>query len=210
MLILLVLILPEISVDFRQRTSFNFYTNTSKHNVVTDLASSLTMLYPWSSSKSYHLIEPHPTTPSTGGFHIGRGGSGNVVPTNSDATTRGPNATGPASRTPLPRPQFYSAGRGGVGNLHSWCSEHPIFSFDEELEAQMQQDIAPVYHIGRGGAGNTVYIDGSSRRASSDSLKSTSSSSSAGSGADIFNRKLSRGFKRQWSKVKGVGDYMTG
>jgi hypothetical protein len=56
----------------------------------------------------------------------------------------------------------------------SYASERPIFSFDEELERQrrMMQNIAPVYHIGRGGAGN--YASGSeagslSRRSSAGS-----------------------------------------
>lgn len=170
----------------------------------------------WSSYKDYHLIEPHPTAPQTGRFHIGRGGSGNVVPIYSYNTTSGPDATGPASKTSLPPPpQTFTTGRGGAGNHHSWCSERPIFSFDEELEAQMQQEIAPVYHIGRGGAGNMVYIDGSMRRSSSESehsLRSNTSTSihSSESGAEVFNRKISRGFKRSWDKVKGVGDYMTG
>lgn len=146
----------------------------------------------WSSSKRYQLIEPHPTAPSSGRFHIGRGGLGNTTP--STNTTRGADATGPASKTSLPPPQTFMTGRGGAGNIHSWSEERPIFSFDEELQAQMQ-DIAPVYHIGRGGAGNMIVMDGSIRSASTDSLKSTSS---AESGADIFNRKLGQSIKRGW------------
>src|ERR1700761_1750526 len=75
---------------------------------------------------------------------------------------------------------YYAAGRGGAGNMHhaSHASERPIFSFDEELERQrrMMQHMAPVYHIGRGGAGN--YASGGSSEAGSLSRRSSSGSDS--------------------------------
>jgi Protein of unknown function (DUF3602) len=102
---------------------------------------------------------------------------------------------------------MFTSGRGGAGNLHS-NSERTIFSFDEELERQMrqEQDLAPVCHVGRGGAGNMVYIDGSSRRRPSSDTDSAKSNTSNESGADAFNRKLKKG----WGKMVGVGNYMIG
>ena len=50
------------------------------------------------------------------------------------------------------------------------ASERAIFSFDEELERLRRGDegVAPVYHIGRGGAGNLIHerAGGSRRNAS--------------------------------------------
>lgn len=81
-----------------------------------------------------------------------------------------------------------------------------MFSFDEELEHQMKQarNVAPVYHVGRGGAGNLHRSSGASdgqylltRRASNNS---NGSNSSAESGADIATRNLKKGLK----KIAGV------
>jgi hypothetical protein len=126
-----------------------------------------------------------------------------------------------------PRKTF-TAGRGGAGNVYP-SSERAIFSFDEELEAQLNQErhAAPVYHVGRGGAGNKapssssssssnkLWFDGSiaggvgstttataRRRSSDQSFVSTSSSES---GADQFNRNIKKSLK----KMMGVGYYMT-
>ncbi|KAK4946568.1 hypothetical protein LTR10_014420 [Elasticomyces elasticus] len=163
------------------------------------------------SSKRYSIVEPHPSVPSTHYLSTGRGGAGNVTraPT---AVTAGSDASGPAARTSLcsvaaPRKTF-TAGRGGAGNVYP-SSERAIFSFDEELEAQLAQErhAAPVYHVGRGGAGNKapssssnttnrVWIDGSTtgRRRSSD--QSFASTSSAESGADAFNRNVKKSLKK--------------
>ena len=108
-------------------------------------------------------------------------------------------------------------GRGGAGNVHHPPSERAIFSFDEELERQLSQDrhAAPVYHVGRGGAGNVYgraglqdarverYLSGVDRRKSSDdseSQKSDSSMRSAESGADVATRAVKKG----WKKITGV------
>lgn len=177
-----------------------------------------------SSARRYSIVEPHPSVPSTHYFSTGRGGAGNVTKAPS-TTTRGSDATGPASCTSLTtapsssaQRKTFTAGRGGAGNVHP-ASERAIFSFDEELERQLSQDrhAAPVYHVGRGGAGNVglnahrdsrpvhVDLDGSLRRRSEDSAASSRSSGSE-SGADQFNRSVKKG----WKKVWGGGNYMTG
>jgi len=99
-------------------------------------------------------------------------------------------------------------GRGGAGNVFP-SSERAIFSFDEELERQLrwERDVAPVYHVGRGGAGNVGHgasverKSASVRRASEDSGASMSSQESAvsESGADAFNRSVKKG----WKKIVG-------
>jgi len=82
--------------------------------------------------------------------------------------------------------------------LHA--EERPIFSFDEELELQrrMMKHQAPVYHIGRGGAGNFgsegVVDSLADRRSSSGSGASTSSRGSAGSGSVAG---------RTWNRLRG-------
>ena len=87
-----------------------------------------------------------------------------------------------------------------------------MFSFDEELERQMRQEkeLAPVYHVGRGGAGNMIYIDDSTRRRSSQTTDTASarSNSSAESGAHAVNRNIRRGIERGWSKMVGVAQYV--
>ncbi|EXJ94846.1 hypothetical protein A1O1_03244 [Capronia coronata CBS 617.96] len=174
-----------------------------------------------SSSRRYSIVEPHPSVPATHYFSTGRGGAGNVTRAPS-SVTQGTDATGPASRIWVESPEThrktFTAGRGGAGNVYP-ASERAIFSFDEELERQLSQErhAAPVYHVGRGGAGNVkangaggvssprVFLDGTTRRRSEDSVASTSSQSSE-SGADQFNRTLKKGIK----KMLGVGNYMTG
>jgi Protein of unknown function (DUF3602) len=97
-------------------------------------------------------------------------------------------------------------GRGGAGNVCHQPSERAIFSFDEELARQLSQDrhAAPVYHVGRGGAGNVHRIDrypSVERRKSDDteSQKSDSSVRSSESGADVATRQ----FKKWGKKITG-------
>lgn len=164
------------------------------------------------SSQRYSIVEPHPSIPRTGYISVGRGGAGNISPAPKNVS-RGSDASGPASISNLTsiKPQtHFTSGRGGAGNVHP-TSERAIFSFDEELQAQMTQDrhIAPVYHVGRGGAGNRhktdVFTDGSSRSRESDS-SSAKSSSSAESGADVATRNIKKG----WKKITSVGNYVVG
>lgn len=115
-------------------------------------------------SRNYSIVEPHPSVPSTQHYiSTGRGGAGNAIRASPSTLTRGSDASGPASRTPLSSSppttttsrKTFTVGRGGAGNVHTQ-SERAIFSFDEELARQLSQErrAAPVYHVGRGGAGN--------------------------------------------------------
>ena len=88
------------------------------------------------------------------------------------------------------------AGRGGAGNVHHFA-ERAIFSFDEELERDLQQqrNIAPVYHVGRGGAGNMVRAD--QRSSTSASRNGSTSSSDSTEGGNIR-----KSLDRSWSELK--------
>ncbi|KAJ9652700.1 hypothetical protein H2198_008067 [Neophaeococcomyces mojaviensis] len=152
------------------------------------------------SSRQYSIVEPHPSISPQQYITTGRGGAGNAVKASS-TLTRGSDASGPAARVSsasltAPR-KSYISGRGGAGNYNHEAPR--IFSFDEELEQQLKQTkhVAPVYHVGRGGAGNlrSSISDAQSltRRTSNDSASSTSS---AESGADIATRNLKKGLKK--------------
>ncbi|KAF2816995.1 uncharacterized protein BDZ99DRAFT_456799 [Mytilinidion resinicola] len=130
---------------------------------------------------SYQITEPHPSVPASNYYHAGRGGAGNIARVNPKSVTAGPDATGPASVvkiTPPPQNAYFMSGRGGAGNLHRE-KERAIFSFDEELAQQqrLMEHAAPVYHIGRGGAGNEVH-DGTARTNSASSTLSADSHAS--------------------------------
>jgi len=121
----------------------------------------------------YQITEPHPSVPSSHYIHAGRGGAGNYAYVDPKQATSATEAQGPASRIKLSQPSssnYYLAGRGGAGNIHLQ-RERAIFSFDEELERQrkMMEHQAPIYHIGRGGAGNAIDDMKSSRRSGSGS-----------------------------------------
>lgn len=87
---------------------------------------------------------------------FGRGGAGNK--------TRPPPPTSITTTTRLTDDSRYThsnhaftTGRGGAGNLHPSGDERPMFRFDEELERdRVRGEVAPVYHVGRGGSGNAV------------------------------------------------------
>jgi hypothetical protein len=133
-------------------------------------------------SSSYRITEPHPSVPTSHYIHAGRGGAGNVSYVDPKSLTAGADASGPASRTALNNnsSHYYPSGRGGAGNMNYTGGERPIFSFDEELERQrrMQQHQAPMYHVGRGGAGN--YASEKKKRASSASSSESVGSDRAG------------------------------
>ena len=152
---------------------------------------------------TYHLTEPFPA-PTQKYVYTGRGGAGNI--TRSRPVTK---VTEPAGNSlylvqstqshPSPRSlqtdkanvrRAYVSGRGGIGNLHP-AAERAMFSFDEELELarKIEDTMAPVYHIGRGGGGNTV----DARRDSGSSSTRSGSTSSAGS---------ERGFRSSLDKVR--------
>jgi len=109
---------------------------------------------------SFHITEPHPSVKSSSYIYSGRGGAGNVTRVKPAEVTNGATASGPASRvklTPPPSNSYFASGRGGAGNMHRE-RERAMFSFDEELQQQerLRSQQAPVYHVGRGGAGNLV------------------------------------------------------
>ncbi|KAF1987400.1 hypothetical protein K402DRAFT_412070 [Aulographum hederae CBS 113979] len=147
---------------------------------------------------SYHITEPHPSVPNTQYMYAGRGGAGNVKRVDPTNITSGSSATGPASRaklTPPPSSAYFTSGRGGAGNVHRE-KERAIFSFDEELERQrrLMENQAPVYHVGRGGAGNLV-DDMYSGRGSHGSASSQYSADSNGS------HRARKSFEGAWNKV---------
>ncbi|KAL1792854.1 hypothetical protein ACET3X_009361 [Alternaria dauci] len=145
---------------------------------------------------NFHINEPHP---SAGAYmYSGRGGAGNAMRIKATEITPGPTASGPASRTKLPPPPsnaFYATGRGGAGNMKK--SERAIFSFDEELQQQerLRTQQAPVYHIGRGGAGNLV-DEMKPRSQRHNSASSTTSSSSVESEKDGVRRSIENTWQR--------------
>ena len=114
--------------------------------------------------------------------HTGRGGAGNVTRNWPSAApthyTTHKNLCFIQSQEPYPMPNNLSSistrpsqrkahifGRGGFGNSHP-ASEQAMFSFDEELERvrKVTEAMVPIYHIGRGGHGNTTYSAASSTR----------------------------------------------
>ncbi|KAJ9624970.1 hypothetical protein H2203_004921 [Taxawa tesnikishii (nom. ined.)] len=151
---------------------------------------------------SYQVTEPHPSVPRSSYIHAGRGGAGNYKRYNSSELTKGPEATGPASLAILSPPPtgsrtMFTSGRGGAGNTFKRSeSQRAIFSFDEELEREQRmrenQSKAPVYHIGRGGAGNLV----DEMKPRGGRVPSTSSASSNASTSSEASRKLSNAFSR--------------
>lgn len=143
-------------------------------------------------SRNYSVTEPHPTVPKTGGYiGGGRGGAGNYKHYQSTDLTTGPNATGPASRVTLSKPQrrIIPAGRGGAGNMFNEAEES-IFQFDEEMLARRERQ-APVYHIGRGGAANWV-DESKPRNPRKDSTSSASSQMSSDSAVSAVRRSTER------------------
>lgn len=160
-------------------------------------------------ASNYRVVEPHPSVPHTTrpAVYTGRGGSGNVISLKNTKTTNSREATGPASLTRLDSrtPSTFTSGRGGAGNVHA-SSERAMFSFDEELERDLRR-AAPVYHVGRGGAGNMMYRDDSSsasvlsRRQSAASSNTTSSTDSV---ADRARNMARRGIEKGWGKLKGT------
>lgn len=138
----------------------------------------------------YQIIEPHPSISKKSTLYLngGRGGAGNYARYQSSALTPGSQATGPASVTKLAPPPTtgkFTSGRGGAGNTFKRSdSQRAIFSFDEELarDQRLRDNAAkaPVYHIGRGGAGNAV-DDMKPKADRANSISSADSASTAGS-----------------------------
>lgn len=153
---------------------------------------------------SYQITEPHPSVPTSHYYHAGRGGAGNITKVNPKDITSGPDASGPASRIAINTPPanaYFIAGRGGAGNVHRE-KERAIFSFDEELAQQrrVMENAAPVYHIGRGGAGNAVdeMHPRASRQNSASSNLSNDSNASHGARKSFEEawHRVSKGFRQ--------------
>jgi hypothetical protein len=161
-----------------------------------------------SSTRSYSLVEPHPHT-ACPYVHTARGGVGNVVQKTSSSKPFTASASIPRASLDHKQPSTSKSGRGGAGNVHH-SSERAIFSFDEELERQMRQQeaMAPVYHVGRGGAGNMIYADSSTTRRKDSETASARSASSAESGADIATKVVRRSLEKGWAKVVSAGNYV--
>lgn len=155
--------------------------------------------------QTYRITEPHPSLPASHYYHSGRGGAGNTTYIRDARTiTNGQTAMGPASAGKIASPSpnaYFASGRGGAGNLHR-SKERAMFSFDEELAQQqrLQSHAAPVYHIGRGGAGNFVDEKATARKNSASSVSSTDSDESPSRGRrsveDAWHR-LTRSLSRQ-------------
>ncbi|CUS15632.1 unnamed protein product [Tuber aestivum] len=151
------------------------------------------------------------TVPSTGLYvqTVSRKGVSNYRRITFSLTASSPPSTLPP--TPLsPSPQFFSTGIGGAGNIRH-KSERAIFFFDEELEKEkvIRENRAPVYSIGRGGAGNIVSTESlpktGSNGASVDSMLSVSSiqPEAAVDGAEEGKVVLKSGADRAWNRVRG-------
>ncbi|RDW81119.1 DUF3602 domain-containing protein [Aspergillus mulundensis] len=158
---------------------------------------------------NYHVVEPHPSVPHSGrpALHTARGGAGNVINLKNTKTTPSRTATGPASLTRLDShvPSTFTSGRGGAGNVHR-SSERAIFSFDEELEREMRR-AAPVYHVGRGGAGNMIHRENDNESTLSrkfSSTSNTSAKSNLSSTSDRAREMARRGLEKGWEKIKGM------
>jgi len=148
---------------------------------------------------NFHITEPHPSAKSY--LYSGRGGAGNVTRVKNTEITDGRTASGPASRISLTAPPstgYFTSGRGGAGNMRAH-KERAMFSFDEELEQQerLRSQQAPVYHIGRGGAGNLV----DEMKPKTERQNSASSTSSVESEKDGVRRSLERWSSRLSRKV---------
>ncbi|KAG0137837.1 hypothetical protein HOY82DRAFT_575761 [Tuber indicum] len=159
------------------------------------------------------------TVPGTGLYvhTITRKGASNYRRiTFSLTTTTPPPSSLPPYSPPSPSPsssssQFFSTGVGGAGNMRH-KSERAIFFFDEELEREkvIRENRAPVYSIGRGGAGNIVSAESPMRTGSDYSMDSLLSAKSsiqpeivAVEAPEEGKAVLKSGADRAWNRVRG-------
>jgi hypothetical protein len=122
------------------------------------------------------VSEPSPIFADNRLYHSGRGGAGNYHTLKETVLPQPPNTINPQQQ---PQRSFFG-GRGGAGNVHA-PGERTMFSFDEELERDrlFHEHHAPVYSVGRGGAGNMVPNDAISTRSHYSHRSSSSAASSA-------------------------------
>lgn len=159
-------------------------------------------------SSSYAFGHPHSTfyskRPTT---HTSRGGASNVAPL--DKVTSFSQSAGSTTSTAglhhsSPR-ELRTFGRGGAGDVYS-SSELAIFSFDEELERQLkrEKEAAPIFHVGRGGAGNMRHPGEYSFARKRSETSSIRSNSSADSENDRATDKSRRNIETGWGKVMDI------
>ncbi|KAM5431894.1 hypothetical protein McanMca71_005859 [Microsporum canis] len=147
---------------------------------------------------AYRMLDLNPLSAQENTMYSGRGGAGNFHPLKNNTITSSSSISSArtlSSRLGLNPRQLLPGGRGGLGNFHS-TSEYAIFSFDEELEQQLkrEKDVAPVFHIGRGGAGNMAAVPDApitnlpKKRCGTESVGSSSGGSSSGGKAKDWPR----------------------
>ncbi|KAM5433868.1 hypothetical protein MferCBS31731_006875 [Microsporum ferrugineum] len=147
---------------------------------------------------AYRMLDLNPLSAQENTMYSGRGGAGNFHPLKNNTITSSSSISSArtlSSRLGLSPRQLLPGGRGGLGNFHS-TSEYAIFSFDEELEQQLkrEKDVAPVFHIGRGGAGNMAAVPDApitnlpKKRCGTGSVGSSSGGSSSGGKAKDWPR----------------------
>ncbi|KAL8780576.1 MAG: hypothetical protein Q9203_000695 [Teloschistes exilis] len=143
---------------------------------------------------SLRLSEPHPTTTSSTRLSTGRGGAGNFTrpppPSSLPSTTTVVHPSSASTHSSgSSKSNKYITGRGGAGNFHAASEERPMFKFDEELERERRSsEYVPVYHVGRGGAGNLVHETNTSGRESDASGRSSVSREGARESWDSAKR----------------------
>ncbi|KAI4189060.1 MAG: hypothetical protein L6R41_001727 [Letrouitia leprolyta] len=129
---------------------------------------------------SLRLSEPHPTVTSSSRLPTGRGGAGNFTrpppPSALPSTSTVVDPSSSSIHSSSSHKNNIITGRGGAGNIYCTSEERPMFKFDEELERERRNSEAvPIYHVGRGGAGNLINEKGTTRRDSSASERSAAS-----------------------------------
>jgi len=153
-------------------------------------------------SRSFSVTEPHPSVAKGGYIGSGRGGAGNYKSYKHTEVTAGPTASGPAARISLIRPSKRAvvSGRGGAGNVFTPTEpEEAMFQFDEEM-VKKREFVAPMYHIGRGGAAN--WVDETKPRSSrANSSDSSASMDSERSTASSVRRSMEGAFGRLARRV---------
>lgn len=141
--------------------------------------------------------------------HTSRGGASNVAPRDkvtsfSQSTGAPTSTTGPHHNSPK---ELRSFGRGGAGDVYYNSSEWAIFSFDEELECQLRRETeaAPIFHVGRGGAGDMRHPREYNLTKRPSETGSIGSNSSALSETDRATDKSSRrNIEKGWGRVMDI------
>jgi len=153
----------------------------------------------------FSTFEPAPHTTM---YHTGIGGAGNYR----KLTTTELAAPKQKSVEVKPQARPFYGGRGGLGNTHS-ASERAMFSFDEELQRDKlrRESIAPMYAVGRGGAGNIVPSDEDVISDNEDhvslegSVRRMSSSTNGSNGSRFSTHSIGSNADRIVSRIRNFG-----